>query len=501
MSCADAASGPLKPGGVGQVVKKDESRAPFPIFVAAEGQGWWYSAAVLRVVGQSCPQVQQSARAGPRGGVTIGDAVMLSPTYEKCGDASDGPLRPGDVGQVLVDDESDMALLVLAGGRQWWYNREALVALGQTSSRGAVGSPPVYCPAQHNLVPFAKGPGEGSNICDQCGKLLDNGDQMHHCSLCDYDLCPDCYRRAAAGKEVGSRLSAAMALPGVRVCRGPDWNRDDQDGGGEGVLVGLDSDGWAKVKWEKAGTNKYRVGQSGKYDLVLAQRFFGDQDCSEALLQRMFDATKKQKSTMDRSGAVPNAFVVLRVDQVQNPSWHESYMTSKRQMLRLRGQGLGSSPSSSVLTKTVADQLITNAGKDALSTDAEAVLLHGTSPSSVAGIVSSRFDPDRCKFGLAGKGFYFAESVTKADEYATPSNGVCCIMVCRVLLGRVNVCGDSGVTRKQRQDLEDSVRKEGAYDSVMMDRERCRDTFREFVVYDTTQCLPLFVVWYKRRTG
>jgi len=364
-----------------------------------------------------------------------------------------------------------------------------------------VAAQAVSCPAHHDLVPFAKAPGEGSNTCDQCGKELANGDQMYRCSPCDYDLCLDCHHRAAAGEDVGSRLSAAVALPGVRVCRGPDWHWDDQDGGGEGVLIGLDSDGWVEVNWEKAGTNKYRVGQSGKYDLALAQRFFGDQVCSEALLQRMFDGTKKRKSTIDRSGEVPDAFAVLRVDQVENPSWHESYMTRKRQVLRSRGRGFGSSPSSSVLTKIVADQLITNAGQDALSTDAEALLLHGTSASAVAGILSSRFDSDKCKFGLAGKGFYFAESVTKADEYTRTSNGVCCIVVCRVLLGRVNVCGDMLLTRDQRQGLEDSVRKESAYDSVMMDRERCRGTFREFVVYHNAQCLPVFVVWYRRRTG
>jgi len=611
------------------------------------------------------PQAPQPPRVLPQCLAAVDDSVMLSPAYQECGDASEGPLTPGDVGKVVEDDGSSKPLLVAVEGRRWWYSREALVVVGQTrhsavaspqvaapcvvtpalvrqgvrvrrgpdwqwddqdghgtgvilerdhsgwasvaweesgdknsyrvgqeeaydlvvassykeliavlypaeaptagpkitaadatpgtrvvrgsdwawgvqdgAGRGTIQGPgdsdgwvkvkwdnnpgksfphrvggdgcydlafagiqPVTCRVHHVLVPFTKSPGEGSNVCDQCHNRIPNGDPMHRCAACDYDLCPGCYRRAAAGEEVGSPLSAAVARPGLRVCRGPAWNWDDQDGGGEGVVVGLDDDGWATVKWEKAGTNKYRVGQSGKFDLALAQRVFGDQVCLEALLQRVFDETKKLKSTMDRSGEVPNGFVVVRVDQVHNQPWKDSYMQQVTQVMRARGSELGSSPCSTVLTKSVAAQLVANANQDSLSTDAEAVLFHGTSPAAVPGIVSSRFDRDRCKFGLAGRGFYFAESITKSDEYTRTSNGLCCVVVCRVLLGRVKVCADMLLSRDQRQGLEDSVRKEGTYDSVMMDRERCRGTFREFVVYDTARCLPLFVVWYKRRTS
>lgn len=36
------------------------------------------------------------------------------------------------------------------------------------------------------------------------------------------------------------------------------------------------------------------------------------------------------------------------------------------------------------------------------------------------------------------------------------------------------------------------------YHSLLGDREKCRRTFREFVVYDDDQVYPEFAVWYKR---
>ena len=38
----------------------------------------------------------------------------------------------------------------------------------------------------------------------------------------------------------------------------------------------------------------------------------------------------------------------------------------------------------------------------------------------------------------------------------------------------------------------------GDYDSVLGDREHVKGTFREFVVYDTHQVYPEFIVWYRK---
>lgn len=42
--------------------------------------------------------------------------------------------------------------------------------------------------------------------------------------------------------------------------------------GGEGRVIGeLGEDGWVRVAWDAGGTNSYRMGKEGKYDLKLAR--------------------------------------------------------------------------------------------------------------------------------------------------------------------------------------------------------------------------------------
>ena len=61
-------------------------------------------------------------------------------------------------------------------------------------------------------------------------------------------------------------------MSGVRVVRGPDWQRGDQDGG-EGFVGTLvwqeEGSGRATVQWDTAGRHDYRCGDGGKYDLLV----------------------------------------------------------------------------------------------------------------------------------------------------------------------------------------------------------------------------------------
>lgn len=59
---------------------------------------------------------------------------------------------------------------------------------------------------------------------------------------------------------------------GARVVRGIDWKWRDQDGNptGEGTVTGELHSGWIDVTWDHGGSNSYRMGAEGKYDLKLA---------------------------------------------------------------------------------------------------------------------------------------------------------------------------------------------------------------------------------------
>ena len=77
-------------------------------------------------------------------------------------------------------------------------------------------------------------------------------------------------------------------------------------------------------------------------------------------------------------------------------------------------------------------------------------------------------------------------------------------MLCRVLMGNINYCdlafpGDGGPSKNQFNisDLVNGVIN-GEYHSVLGDREKCRRTFREFIVYDNAQVYIEWIIWYKR---
>lgn len=88
-----------------------------------------------------------------------------------------------------------------------------------------------------------------------------------------------------------------------------------------------------------------------------------------------------------------------------------------------------------------------------------------------------------------------AESCSKSDEYSKEnSEGLRCMLICRAVLGNVLYCDEvaPNVDSLVRQCLH------GNYHSLLGDREKCRGTFREFIVYDDDQVYPEIAVWYER---
>ena len=54
--------------------------------------------------------------------------VKLSDDFAKHGDASEGPLAPGDIGTLVEDDGTSAPYKIRsASGKTWWYRKEAVV--------------------------------------------------------------------------------------------------------------------------------------------------------------------------------------------------------------------------------------------------------------------------------------------------------------------------------------------------------------------------------------
>lgn len=150
-------------------------------------------------------------------------------------------------------------------------------------------------------------------------------------------------------------------------------------------------------------------------------------------------------------------------------------------------------------------------------------LFHGTKPEACKGICETNFRLNMAGTGatwkdtgkavgtpLYGFGLYFAERLTKADEYSQPipSGGTLLqdvegedlygVLLCRVIGGRANLVTTNEIEiERLRRDVFD-----GPYHSVFGDRvSSLGKPFREIVVYDKDQCYPEFLLVYARSYG
>lgn len=84
-----------------------------------------------RVAGEDAQRSEQQIKSyGER--IQVGDRVQLVEGYEGKGDATAGPLQPGDRGRVVEVQRGPTgqwhSVRVLQGGRRWWYQPQAVVS-------------------------------------------------------------------------------------------------------------------------------------------------------------------------------------------------------------------------------------------------------------------------------------------------------------------------------------------------------------------------------------
>ena len=112
--------------------------------------------------------------------------------------------------------------------------------------------------------------------------------QTHYLSISGFEIYGEvtgvCEELGKAAKEAEAALRKARRLlrtnmvkhmvVGAKVVRGLDWKWRDQDGpngvAGEGTVTGELHNGWIDVTWDHGGSNSYRMGAEGKFDLKLS---------------------------------------------------------------------------------------------------------------------------------------------------------------------------------------------------------------------------------------
>ncbi|CAG5131329.1 unnamed protein product [Candidula unifasciata] len=142
----------------------------------------------------------------------------------------------------------------------------------------------------------------------------------------------------------------------------------------------------------------------------------------------------------------------------------------------------------------------------------EIYLFHGTSEDSANQIIEEGFDTGITNpRNLYGRGIYFAEEFTKADQYTDdrddrdPHGTELTLLLCKVLMGNAFMCGKYDAEKwKQPPCMKCGRSKcrhgwQHRYDSVLGSGHGM--LFREFVVYDGRQCFPEFIIKYERLGG
>ena len=188
--------------------------------------------------------------------------MQLTPGYAAFGDASNGPLSPGDVGKLTTDDRTSKPFSVKYAGKTYWYQAGAICLAGSTGGAIRVGDrvrvkASVTSPAHGWGSVRAGDVGTVASISGTkitvdfpsqsgwSGKLAEMEKQGGGAPI--------------GGPTSGTPITDANKKVGVRVKRGPSWKWSNQDQNGPGQIVDLDSSGWVKVKWDHGKTNSYRT--------------------------------------------------------------------------------------------------------------------------------------------------------------------------------------------------------------------------------------------------
>lgn len=306
--------------------------------------------------------------------------------------------------------------------------------------------------------------------------------------------------------------SLAHTLAGVTGSRELLWRGLDKDGNGAVSFPEF-------VEWAERNGMQLELGIGdetvGHGEIPLPATWSGPKDRERAQywnkrvemdpetfreLQQLLDMSYKNTWTRDRKctgvNVVPARFELLRALRSENyHDWRRYYLKRHHIVHELNTRHFG-------LEKiTPLTHWIPAVGRHKLRDDTcnEWLLFHGTHGDSAESIAAGDFTlslAGSTTGTLYGRGTYFAESITKADEYAQPGrNGCCCVLVCRVVGGRV-LYNDEVTPDAQR--LQNSVVNGSDYHAILGDREKCRGTFKEFVVFDADQIYVEYILEYKR---
>ncbi|KAK2170198.1 hypothetical protein NP493_1161g00004 [Ridgeia piscesae] len=229
------------------------------------------------------------------------------------------------------------------------------------------------------------------------------------------------------------------------------------------------------------------------------------------MVEGTWDSSKASRGH-DAQGLSHTSIEVTSVEQIENSHLYQVYEHKKKEFCMRAAKGsfekVTSNPGETdVLTSTLGiskldDQLIPEIN--------EYFLFHGVQQEFIDAIQGQGIDFRLNSRAMFGKGAYFAESSTKADQYAdhrdNRTQGPHSMFLCKVILGHSHIvkAPNKLLTRPPCLHQCTGTCSHGTsefFDSVMgthRDNGQ-RLLFREFVIFGQNQIYPAFLISYKRK--
>jgi len=200
---------------------------------------------------------------------------------------------------------------------------------------------------------------------------------------------------------------------------------------------------------------------------------------------------------------LPTGYIVRRVIRVEESDMFEGYKKKRDEIKASRSEATGDDscqPFSPPLMTNEAASRHPEVFEKLDESINECYLWHGSNIQAVMSIAQNDFKMDLSGTGVGsmyGLGAYFAEACTKADEYAHDEPGgyyeeIFPLLLCRICMGKFYY------TEKKGDQEGANKQKTGEVDSVMGDRAKAANTFRELVVFDKDQIYPEYILFVTR---
>ncbi|XP_005096756.1 uncharacterized protein LOC101851403 [Aplysia californica] len=243
------------------------------------------------------------------------------------------------------------------------------------------------------------------------------------------------------------------------------------------------------------------------------------------MTKKLFDG-RKVGLGKDARGLSHNNIKVIKIERLENCHLFESYEVCRRRLLKKMAKQEIACLDISKLKSQSPKESFTSGGGVASTENLESFiktellcheinehyLFHGCNDFALEDILNNGFDFRLgSEGGMFGKGVYFAENPTKADQYAdgkdsrSSADTKLTMILARVLLGDPFLCGKVFVGGPGDKKLVRPPCK-----TCFADYCRCPDKkffdsvmgqgwlFREFVIYEKHVCYPEYIITYVR---